>query len=60
MSFRCFSEGWSRLERNELTCLCALEAKSPSSPFLHLVSLSCVGKAGWANVRLGQSDVAQG
>lgn len=24
MSFRCFSAGWSRLERNELTCLCAL------------------------------------
>lgn len=33
MSFRCFTGGWSRLERNELTCLRALGANWTSSSF---------------------------
>lgn len=33
MSFRCFSGGWSWLERNELTCSCALGANCTSSSF---------------------------
>lgn len=68
MSFRCYSGGRSRLERNELTCLCALGANWTSSSFFSFsLSLfsppSCIlsgpvlcGLAGLVGLTLGSAS----